>query len=319
MGRGGRTGDRGENYLVHALFKAIEGQLFSFPEDLRPSFFFPFSFLFFLLVTRGSDLFIWSFEPDDYVTDDSSMKESFLGDSFSENVHLEPRASCRPPPAPVTEGRATAPGARGSSSDHPGGAVTRPVHQPEGEDVLASRSRLIIESLSRFYSRPESMLADIPHGDARRQKATDLAFWEILAGRDDLWEAVEEPDWDTHADVVDYILDEVQGRIRRYDQSGVYWPPLNMSRQDILERVPFSRQSLDSKFWPADSEDPWGSDLHCEGSGDAFSLGSRSHFPNGVCPEVGREAEETASSRQVGREGERLIDLIQPFLVSFAQ
>ena len=46
VGRGGRTGDRGENYLVHALFKAIEGQLFSFPEDLRPSFFFPFSFLF---------------------------------------------------------------------------------------------------------------------------------------------------------------------------------------------------------------------------------------------------------------------------------
>ena len=197
--------------------------------------------------------------------------------------------------------------------------MPQPDHQPEGEDVLASRSRLIIESLSRSYSRPESMLADTPHGDARRMKATDLAFWGMLAGREDLWEAVEEPDWDTHADVVDYILDEVQGRIRRYDESGVYWPALNMTRQEILERIPFSRQSLDSRFWPADLEDPWGSDLHSEGSGDAFSLGSRSHFPNGVCPEVGREAEETTSSRQVGREGERLIDLIQPFLRPFAQ
>ena len=240
-------------------------------------------------------------------------ESSFSGESGSEDLTWEDgpagaRATVpqRLPPTPPVKGLACPVRVQEPPSPHPAGSLPSPASPSVGENILPGRAMSIMESLGRMLgpgqglaTLSETVLARVPLGDSRRERAVDLGFWELLAERPDLWLAVGGPDWGS-PDLMTLIVEEVQERTRRYDRSGAYYPPLHLGLREILIRVPFSRRFLAAKLWPADRRSPWDSAASSEWSDCASSVDSWSRLPGRGWPRRGRVTPEASISRWDG-------------------
>ena len=95
-------------------------------------------------------------------------------------------------------------------------------------------------------ARPETILARITSGDARRVRAIDFGFWQVVDRRPEMWEELGSPGWESH---LESLVSLVRERTRGYDDSRAYGPPLNLSRREIKARIPISRRFLESDLW----------------------------------------------------------------------